>query len=71
MAGASVLSLKYVEEQMQVLRLTTPNLHPGEEDLSRGTPELHPSDEDLSLGTPELKKRLGPRSLRTTVFVLF
>ena len=42
------------EEQMQVLRLTTPNLHPSDEDLSLGAPELHPSDEDLSLGTPEL-----------------
>ena len=48
------------EEQMQVLRLTTPNLHPSDEDLSLGTPELHPSDEDLSLGTPELKSVWGP-----------
>jgi hypothetical protein len=28
------------EVQMQVLRLTTPNLHPCDEDLSLGTPEL-------------------------------
>jgi len=45
---------------MQVLRLTTPNLHPSDEDLSLGAPELHPSDEDLSLGTPELKNARGP-----------
>jgi len=45
---------------MQVLRLTTPNLHPCDEDLSLGTPELHPSDEDLSLGTPELRGVWGP-----------
>jgi len=31
---------------MQILRLTTPN--------------LHPRDEGLSLGTPELKGFLGP-----------
>jgi hypothetical protein len=31
---------------MQVLQLTTPN--------------LHPSDEDLSLGTPELKNAWAP-----------
>ena len=41
---------------MQVLRLTTPN--------------LHPSDEDLSSGTPETEKRLVPRSLRMTVAFL-
>ncbi len=34
------------EVQKQILRLTTPN--------------LHPSDEDLSLGTPELKSVWGP-----------
>jgi len=45
---------------MQVLRLTTPNLHPSDEDLSPGTPELHPSDEDLSPGTPELRSVWGP-----------
>jgi len=38
---------------MQVLRLTTPY--------------LHPSDEILSLGTPGTEKRSGPRSLRMTV----
>jgi len=26
---------------MQVLRLTTPNLHPSDEDLSPGAPELN------------------------------
>ena len=40
------------EVQTQVLRLTTP--------------ELHPADEDLSAGTPETEKRLGPLSLRMT-----
>ena len=34
------------EVQMQILRLTTPN--------------LHPSDEDLSPGTPEMKNAWGP-----------
>ena len=44
------------EKQMQVLRLTTPT--------------LHPADEDPSAGTPEAEKRLGPLSLRmTAVFV--
>jgi hypothetical protein len=42
------------KKQMQVLRLTTPH--------------LHPSDEDLSLGTPELKNAWGPFSLRMTDF---
>ena len=70
------------KKQMQVLRLTTPHLHPSDEDLSPGTPELHPSDEDLSpgtpelhpsdedlsLGTPELKNAWGPFSLRMTDF---
>jgi len=45
---------------MQILRLTTPHLHPSDEDLSPGTPELHPSDEDLSPGTPELRYVWGP-----------
>jgi len=48
------------EEQKQILRLTTPDLHPTDEDLSAGTPgaekrsgpHSHPSDEDLSPGTP-------------------
>ena len=46
-------------EQKQILRLTTPNLHPTDEDLSAGTrterglgPHSHPCDEDLSPGTP-------------------
>jgi len=34
------------EVQMQVLRLTTPN--------------LHPTDEDLSVGTPGLESAWGP-----------
>ena len=37
---------------MQILRLTTPN--------------LHPTDEDLSAGAPELKNALGHRSIRVT-----
>jgi hypothetical protein len=40
---------------MQVLRLTTP--------------KLHPADEDLSAGAPETEKRLGPLSLRMTAFL--
>ena len=31
---------KRTKEQMQVLRLTTPKLHPTDEDLSAGAPEL-------------------------------
>jgi hypothetical protein len=27
------------KKKMQILRLTTPNLHPSDEDLSPGTPE--------------------------------
>lgn len=50
--GSSVVSLKFIEEQPQILRLTTP--------------ELHPTDEDLPAGTPETEKRLGPRSLLMT-----
>jgi len=53
-AASLRVPVKCSKEQVQVLRLTTPNLHPSDEDLSLGTPELHPSDEDLSLGTPEL-----------------
>jgi hypothetical protein len=34
-----VASQKYIEEQQQILRLTTPNLHPTNEDLFVGTPE--------------------------------
>ena len=34
-------SQKLAEKQPQVLRLTTPNLHPSDEDLSPGTPELN------------------------------
>jgi hypothetical protein len=41
---ASVLSLKFLREiakgQMQIFRLTTPKLHPADEDLSAGAPEL-------------------------------
>jgi hypothetical protein len=37
---------------MQILRLTTPN--------------LHPTDEGLSAGAPELKNALGHRSIRVT-----
>jgi hypothetical protein len=39
---------------MQILRLTIPELHPGDEDVWPGTPGLQPSDEDLSPGTPGL-----------------
>ncbi len=35
----SVVSLKFVQEQPQILRLTTPNLHTTNEDLFVGTPE--------------------------------
>ena len=34
-----VVSQKFIEEQPQILRLTTPNLHPTNEDLFVGTPE--------------------------------
>jgi hypothetical protein len=52
--------MRFGEKQKQILRLTTPNLHPADEDLSAGTlgaekrsgPHSHPSDEDLSPGTP-------------------
>jgi len=33
------MSQKFIEEQLQILRLTTPNLHPTNEDLFVGTPE--------------------------------
>jgi len=68
-AASLRVPVKCSKEQVQVLRLTTPNLHPSDEDLSLGTPELHPSDEDLSLGTPGTEMRLGPLSLRMTVSV--
>jgi len=35
-----LLPLNKAEKQMQILRLTTPHLHPSDEDLSPGTPEL-------------------------------
>jgi hypothetical protein len=34
-----VVSKKFIEEQQQILRFTTPNLHPTNEDLFVGTPE--------------------------------
>jgi hypothetical protein len=34
-----VMSQIFIEEQQQILRLTTPNLHPTNEDLFVGTPE--------------------------------
>jgi len=37
-------------------------------DSSLTTPNLHPNDEDLSLGTPVMKT-LGSRALRMTVLV--
>jgi hypothetical protein len=37
--GACVVSQKFIEEQQQILRLTTPNPHPTNEDLFVGTPE--------------------------------
>jgi hypothetical protein len=37
--ATSVVSHKFIEEQLQILRLTTPNLHPTNEDLFVGTPE--------------------------------
>ena len=36
---SSVVSQKFIEEQLRILRLTTPNLHPTNEDLFVGTPE--------------------------------
>jgi hypothetical protein len=32
--------MTFEKEQPQILRLTTPNLHPVDEDLSAGAPEL-------------------------------
>jgi hypothetical protein len=34
-----VVSQKFIEEQQQIFRLITPNLHPTNEDLFVGTPE--------------------------------
>ena len=45
-ASENAVSRKFIDEQPQILRLTTP--------------KLHPSDEDLSLGTSELKCAWGP-----------
>jgi len=41
----SVVTLKFIEEQLQILRLTTP--------------KLHPTNQDPFVGTPA-EKRLGP-----------
>jgi len=54
------MSLKFIAKQKQILRLTTPNLHPKEQRPLFGDPgtekrlgpHSHPSDEDLSPGTP-------------------
>jgi hypothetical protein len=46
-----VLTQKFIEEQLQILRLTTP--------------KLHPTNQDPFVGTPA-EKRLGPLSLRMT-----
>jgi hypothetical protein len=35
-----MLPMNKAEKQMQILRLTTPHLHPSDEDLSPGTPEM-------------------------------
>jgi len=39
-AHPSAVSVQFLEEQPQILRLTTPILHPADEDLSAGAPEL-------------------------------
>ena len=54
LCNPSVVSSKVDEEQMQILRLTTPKLHPKEQKRTLGTPE----------------RRLGPRSLRMTAAFL-
>ena len=35
-----MLPMNKAEKQMQILRLTTPHLHPSDEGLSPGTPEM-------------------------------
>jgi hypothetical protein len=48
-------SFELRKEEKRVLRLTTPN--------------LHPADEDLSAGDPGTERRLGPCSLLRKSFV--
>ncbi len=52
--SVSVVHVKNEPPEQQILRLTTPKLHPANEDLFAGTPEV----------------RLGPRSLRMTELLL-
>ena len=54
-----------LKKQPQILRLTTPNLHPTNEDLS-----LHPSEQrslagDPDVGTPERQKSTPGTPVRT------
>ena len=54
---ASAVCLKFIEEQPQILRLTTP--------------ELHPKEQRPLFGDPGTERRSGSRSLRMTArFVL-
>ena len=69
-----LLPLNKAEKQMQILRLTTPHLHPSDEDLSLGTPGLksvwgsvrslmnrpEKQMQILRLTTPKLKCAWGP-----------
>jgi len=48
----SVVSLKFIEKQPQILRLTTP--------------ELHSKEQRPLFGNPGTERRSGPRSLRMT-----
>jgi hypothetical protein len=47
---------KFVEEQMQILRLTTP--------------KLHPKEQRSLFGDPGTEERLGPLSLRMTASLM-
>jgi formamidopyrimidine-DNA glycosylase len=58
----SEVSQKFSEEQQQILRLTTPNLHPTNEDLFVGTPERLKSTPGAPFPTPATKTcRRGSR----------
>jgi hypothetical protein len=57
-----MVSQKYIEEQPQILRLTTPNLHPTNDDLFVGTPKRLKSTPGAPFPTPATKTcRRGPR----------
>jgi hypothetical protein len=49
---ANTVSLKFAEEQKQILQLTTP--------------DLHPKEQRPLFGDPGSERRSGPRSLRMT-----